>query len=216
MRNFLVIGLGEFGKSVAKTLFKNKSTVLAIDSSEDLIRQALNEGIIDEAIILDATDELALKNVVKDDFDTAFVSVGDNIQASILITLHLKDLGLKNIICKAVNHTQGRVLEKVGATQVVFPEESMGEKIAYSVLRPTIMEYFKFSEDYFIYEVKVPKSYIGKSLMELNLRHKYEINILAVKHFDGKMNITPDPSIKLNKDDLLIILARENVIGKVV
>lgn len=216
MKNFLVIGLGEFGKSVAKTLFKNKSTVLAIDSSPDLIQQALNEGFIDEAVILDATDELALKNVVKDDFDTAFVSVGDNIQASILITLHLKELGLKNIICKAVNHTQGRVLEKIGATQVVFPEESMGEKIAFSVLRPTIVEYFKFSEDYFIYEVKIPNSYVDKSLSELNLRHKYEINILAIKHSDGKMNITPDPNMKLGKDDLLVVLARESTIGKIV
>jgi len=216
MKNFLVIGLGEFGKSVAKTLYKNKATVLAIDSRESVIKQALSENIIDEAVILDATDEIALKNVVKDDFDTAFVSVGDNIQASILITLQLKDLGVKNVICKAVNHTQEKVLYKIGATQVVFPEELMGEKVAYSILRPTIIEYFKFAEDYFIYEVKVPKSYIGKSLMELNLRHKYEINILAVKHSDGKMNVTPDPNVKLNKDDLLVILSNQNVIDRVV
>lgn len=214
-KNFLVIGLGEFGKSVAKTLYKNKATVMAIDSNEELIKQALNEGILDEAVILDATDEIALKNVVKDDFDMAFVSVGDNIQASILITLHLKELGIDLIICKAVNHTQGKVLEKIGATQVVFPEECMGEKIAYSMLHPTIIEYFKFSEDYFISEVKIPKSYVGKSLMELNLRHKYEINILAVKHSDGKMNVTPDPNVRLSQDDLLIVLARENTIGKI-
>ena len=215
MKNFLVIGLGEFGKSVAKTLYSNNATVLVIDAKENLIKQALNEGIIEEAIILDATDEIALKKVVRDDFDTAFVSVGDNIQASILISLQLKELGVKNIICKAVNHTQEKVLYKIGATQVIFPEESMGEKVAYSVLRPTIIDYFKFAEDYFIYEVKVPKTYVGKSLMELNLRHKYEINILAVKHFDGKMDVTPDPNIKLNKDDLLIILSRENVIDRV-
>ena len=215
MKNFLVIGLGEFGKSVAKTLYSNNATVLVIDAKENLIKQALNEGIIEAAIILDATDEIALKKVVRDDFDTAFVSVGDNIQASILITLQLKELGVKNIICKAVNHTQEKVLYKIGATQVIFPEESMGEKVAYSVLRPTIIDYFKFAEDYFIYEVKVPKTYVGKSLMELNLRHKYEINILAVKHSDGKMNVTPDPNIKLNKDDLLIILSRENVIDRV-
>ena len=215
MKNFLVIGLGEFGKSVAKTLYSNNATVLVIDAKENLIKQALNEGIIEEAIILDATDEIALKKVVRDDFDTAFVSVGDNIQASILITLQLKELGVKNIICKAVNHTQEKVLYKIGATQVIFPEESMGEKVAYSVLRPTIIDYFKFAEDYFIYEVKVPKTYVGKSLMELNLRHKYEINILAVKHSDGKMSVTPDPNIKLNKDDLLIILSRENVIDRV-
>ena len=216
MKNFLVIGLGEFGKSVAKTLYSNNATVLVIDAKENLIKQALNEGIIEEAIILDATDEIALKKVVRDDFDTAFVSVGDNIQASILITLQLKELGVKNIICKAVNHTQEKVLYKIGATQVIFPEESMGEKVAYSVLRPTIIDYFKFAEDYFIYEVKVPKTYVGKSLMELNLRHKYEINILAVKHGDGKMNVTPDPNLRLDKEDLLIVLARENSIGKIV
>ena len=201
MKNFLVIGLGEFGKSVAKTLYRNKATVLVIDARENLIKQALNEGIIEEAIILDATDEIALKKVVRDDFDTAFVSVGDNIQASILITLQLKELGVKNIICKAVNHTQEKVLYKIGATQVVFDSSEVEDT--------------KFAEDYFIYEVKVPKTYVGKSLMELNLRHKYEINILAVKHSDGKMNVTPDPNIKLNKDDLLIILSRENVIDRV-
>ena len=215
MKNFLVIGLSEFGKSVAKTLYKNNATVMVIDSREGVIKQALNEGIIDEAVVLDATEELALKNVVKDDFDTAFVSVGDNIQASILITLQLKEMGVKNIICKAVNHTQEKVLYKIGATQVVFPEELMGEKVAYSILRPTIIEYFKFAEDYFIYEVKVPKSYVGKSLTELNLRHKYEINILAVKHSNGKMNVTPDPNVKLDKDDLLIILSSENGIDRV-
>ncbi len=215
MNNYLVIGLSEFGKSVVKTLYNNKAVVLAIDTDEDRIKQALHDEITDEAIILDATDEIALKNAVKDDFGTAFVSVGDNFQASILITLHLKELGVKNIICKAVNHTQGKVLEKIGATQVVFPEESMGEKIAISVLRPTVIEYFKFSEDYFIYELKVPRVYIGKSLMELNLRHKYDINILAVKHSDGKMNVTPDPNLKLGEEDLLIILTRANVIGKI-
>ncbi|GIM53567.1 potassium transporter KtrA [Capnocytophaga cynodegmi] len=215
MKNYLVIGLGEFGKSVAKTLYKNKATVLAVDMSEELIRQALDERIIDDAIILDATDEIALKNVVKDDFKTAFVSVGDNIQASILITLYLKELGVKNIICKAVNHTQGRVLEKIGATQVVFPEESMGEKIALTVLRPTVIEYFKFSEDYFIYEIKIPNNYVGKTLKDLNLRRKYDVNILAVKHSDGKMNVTPNPETKLNQEDLLIILAKENIIDEI-
>lgn len=83
------------------------------------------------------------------------------------------------------------------------------------MLHPTIIEYFKFSEDYFISEIKIPKSYVNKSLMELNLRHKYEINILAVKHSDGKMNVTPDPNVRLSQDDLLIVLARENTIGRI-
>ena len=101
---------------------------MAIDSNEELIKQALNEGILDEAVILDATDEIALKNVVKDDFDMAFVSVGDNIQASILITLHLKELGIDHIICKAVNHTQGKVLEKIGRHRWSSPRNSWVRK----------------------------------------------------------------------------------------
>ena len=152
--------------------------------------------------------------MVKDDFNTAFVSVGDNFQASILITLHLKELGVKNIICKAVNHTQGKVLEKIGATQVVFPEESMGEKIAISVLRPTVIEYLS-SPKIFHHELKVPRVYIGKSHDWSKSPHKYDINILAVKHSDGKMNVTPDPNLKLGEEDLLIILTRANVIGKI-
>lgn len=91
----------------------------------------------------------------------------------------------------------------------------MGEKIALTVLRPTVIEYFKFSEDYFIYEIKIPNNYVGKTLKDLNLRRKYDVNILAVKHSDGKMNVTPNPETKLNQEDLLIILAKENVIDEI-
>lgn len=216
MGNYLIVGLGEFGKSVAKTLYKHGKTVLALDSNENIVRQVLEDEIVDEAIILDATDENTLKVILKDDFDTAFVCIGGNLQSSVLVTLHLKELGIKNIICKAVSHTQGKVLEKVGATQVVYPEESMGEKIALNIMRPTVVEQFKFSDEYSVLELKTPKRYIGKTLKELDLRNKYEANVMAIKDPKGCMNVTPDPNELLHENTTLIMLIKCDVIDKII
>lgn len=216
MGNFLVIGLGEFGKSIAKTLYKNGATVLAIDSNEELVNNVINEGILEDAIILDASDEIALKNVIKDDFDTAFVCMGSNVQSSILITLHLKEIGLKNIICKAVSHTQGKVLKKVGATEIIYPEEFMGIRLAERVLTPTVIEHFRFSSDYSVIELEMPETYIGKTLMELDLRNKYDANVMAIKYTNGDMDVTPNPRYKLKKDEVIIILAKTNNISKLI
>ena len=181
MKNYLVIGLGKFGRAIAKTLYENGNIVLALDENEEAVQRILDEGIVEDAITLDAKDENALKNIVKDSFDAAFVCIGSNIQDSILVTLMLKELDVKNIVCKAETKIQGKVLEKLGADQVVYPEELMGEKIAYSVMRPTVIEYFKFSNEYSVFEIKVPKIFIGKSLLELNLRHKYSTNVIAIR-----------------------------------
>ncbi|NYV27274.1 TrkA family potassium uptake protein [Streptobacillus felis] len=216
MKNFLVIGLGEFGKSVARTLYKNGNTVLALDSSEELVRQALEEEIVDEAIILDVTDETTLKNVIKDDFDVSFVCIGTNIQSSILVTLQLKELGIKKIICKAVSHTQGKVLKKIGADMVVYPEESMGEKIALASLRPTVVEHFRFSEEYSVFEIIMPEDFIGKTLKELDLRNKYEANVMALKYSDGTMNVTPNPNDILRENDMLIMLLKTEMIDRII
>lgn len=216
MNNYLIIGLGKFGRSVAKTLYKNGNTVVALDSSENVVKQVLEEEIVDEAVILDATDENTLKVVVKDDFETAFVCIGSNLQASILATLHLKELGIKNIICKAISHNQGKVLEKIGATHIVYPEESMGEKVALSIMRPTVIEQFKFSDEYSVFEIKIPKRYIGKTLKELDLRSKYEANVMAIKNSQGKMDVTPDPNEILNEETILIILTKSNIIDKII
>ncbi|WP_156300483.1 potassium channel family protein [Streptobacillus canis] len=216
MKNYLVIGLGEFGKSVAKTLYKNGNTVLALDSSEELVRQALEEEIVDEAIILDVTDETTLKNIVKDDFEIAFVCIGSNIQASILVTLQLKELGINKIICKAVSHTQGKVLKKIGADMVVYPEESMGEKIALASLRPTVVEHFRFSEEYSVFEIIMPEEFVGKTLKDLDLRNKYEANVMAVKYGDGTMNVTPSPNDILKEDEMLVMLLKTEMIDKII
>lgn len=216
MKNYLVIGLGKFGKTIAKTLYENGNVVLAIDTNEQLVQSILDEGIVEDAITINATDENALKNVAKDSFDTAFVCIGTNVQDSILVTLMLKEMGIKNIICKAKTKVQGKVLEKVGANMVVYPEESMGEKIAYSVMRPSVIEFFKFSDKYSIYEIKVPKTFIGKTLLESNLRHKYFVNVIAIKDKYGVLNVNPSATYKFLEDDILILLGDASKIGDLV
>ncbi len=216
MKNYLVIGLGKFGKTIAKTLYENGNTVLAIDTSQELVQQVLDEGIVEDAIVIDATDENALQNIVKDSFDTAFVCIGTNVQDSILVTLMLKDLNVNNIICKAKTKIQGKVLEKVGATQIVYPEESMGQKIAYSVMNPSVIEYFKFSDEYSIYEVKINKKFVGKTLMQLDFRHKYLANVIAVKDKDGKLDVNPSPNYSFTEQDTLIVLGETKRMGDII
>lgn len=213
MKNYLVIGLGKFGRSIAKTLYESGNVVLALDTNEEYVQKALDDGIVEDAITLDATDENALKNIAKDSFDAAFVCIGTNIQDSILVTLMLKEMNIKNIICKAETKIQGKVLEKVGATQIVYPEELMGEKIAYAVMRPTVIEYFKFSDEYSIVEIRVPKHFVNKSLIELDLRHTYSTNIIAIKS-DEKFNITPSPTYKFKSTDTVVILGKTDSIGE--
>ena len=216
MKNYVVIGLGKFGKTIAKTLYENGNTVLAIDTSQELVQQVLDEGIVEDAIVIDATDENALQNIVKDSFDTAFVCIGTNVQDSILVTLMLKDLNVNNIICKAKTKIQGKVLEKVGATQIVYPEESMGQKIAYSVMNPSVIEYFKFSDEYSIYEVKINKKFVGKTLMQLDFRHKYLANVIAVKDKDGKLDVNPSPNYSFTEQDTLIVLGETKRMGDMI
>lgn len=216
MKNYLVIGLGKFGKTIAKTLYENGHTVLAIDTSSDLVQQVLDEGIVEDAIVIDATDENALQNIVKDSFDTAFVCIGTNVQDSILVTLMLKELNVGNIICKAKTKIQGKVLEKVGATQIVYPEESMGEKIAYHVMNPSVVEYFNFSDEYAIYEIKTPKKFVGQTLMQLDVRNKYSANVIAVKDKNGKLDVTPSPNYSFTENDTLIILSETKKMGDMI
>ena len=209
MEGYLIIGLGRFGKSIAKTLYNHNKTVLGLDIDEEIVQQVIDNEIISEAIVIDATNENELKKIIDDDFGTAFVCIGDNIQVSILVTLILKELGVKTVICKAKTKMQGKVLEKIGASSVVYPEEAMGEKIAFNVLQSNITEYFKFSDKYGIFEFKAPKSFIGKNLMELDLRKKYGINIIVIKSENKEINFTPNPLTVIEENDTLFAMAEQ-------
>jgi trk system potassium uptake protein TrkA len=206
MKSFLVIGLGRFGLSVAHTLYKADSEVLAIDTSEELVQEAINNNYIDNALVLDATDENALKEIGAANFEIAFVGIGSNIQASIMATLNLKEIGVKKIIAKAINKSHGKVLKKIGADEVVYPEEYMGNRIAMLALEPNMMEHMRFSKNFLLVEFKAPESFYGKNLMELGVRDSYNINIVGIKKADGELNSSPRATSVIERGDTLLVI----------
>ena len=206
MAGYLVIGLGTFGRSIAQTLYENGKMVLAIDQQEERVQKVIDDEIASDAITLDVTDENSIKKVVNDDFNTAFVCIGKNTQSSVFITVILKEIGIKTIICKAKNELQGKILKKIGATSVVYPEETMAKDTALGVIRPNITEHFKFSEKYRMFEIKAPKDFVGKNLIELNLRNKYEMNIIGIKSKE-ELNIMPLPNTAISESDILLVIA---------
>ncbi len=206
MAGYLVIGLGTFGRSIAQTLYENGKMVLAIDQMGERVQKVIDDEIVSDAITLDVTDENSIKKVVNDDFDTAFVCIGNNTQSSVFVTVILKEIGIKTIICKAKNELQGKILKKIGATSVVYPEETMAKETALGVIRPDITEHFKFSEKYRMFEIKAPKDFVGKNLIELNLRNKYEMNIIGIKSKE-ELNIMPLPNTAISESDILLVIA---------
>ena len=206
MAGYLVIGLVTFGRSIAQTLYENGKMVLAIDQQEERVQKVIDDEIASDAITLDVTDENSIKKVVNDDFNTAFVCIGKNTQSSVFITVILKEIGIKTIICKAKNELQGKILKKIGATSVVYPEETMAKETALGVIRPNITEHFKFSEKYRMFEIKAPKDFVGKNLIELNLRNKYEMNIIGIKSKE-ELNIMPLPNTAISESDILLVIA---------
>ena len=206
MAGYLVIGLGTFGRSIAQTLYENGKMVLAIDQQEERVQKVIDDEIASDAITLDVTDENSIKKVVNDDFNTAFVCIGKNTQSSVFITVILKEIGIKTIICKAKNELQGKILKKIGATSVVYPEETMAKETALGVIRPNITEHFKFSEKYRMFEIKAPKDFVGKNLIELNLRNKYEMNIIGIKSKE-ELNIMPLPNTAISYIVIFLVIA---------
>ena len=206
MAGYVVIGLGTFGRSVTQTLYGNGKMVLAIDQREERVQKVIDDEIASDAITLDVTDENSIRKVINDDFDTAFVCIGDKTQSSVFVTVILKEMGIKTIICKAKNELQGKILKKIGATSVVYPEETMAKETALGVIRPNITEHFKFSEKYRVFEIKAPKDFDGKNLIELNLRNKYEMNIIGIKD-EKELNIMPLPNTIIRENNVLLVIA---------
>lgn len=206
MKQFLVIGLGRFGSSIAETLYKAGENVLAIDSREDIVQEAINNDLLDNAVEADATDEKSLRDLGINNFDVAFVCIGNNIQASILITLLLKELGVKRVVAKAITKAHGKVLQKIGADEIVFPETFMGVRVANAEMTPNIIEHLKFSDDFLIVEIQAPQSFYKKSLLSIELRKKYRANIVAIRKGNGYEEVSPSAESIVEEGDTLIIV----------
>lgn len=210
-KQYAIIGMGRFGSSIANSLTKLGFEVLAIDSSEQRIQEVA--GMVTHAVSADCTDEEALKALGIRNFDVVVVAIGQDIQASILTTLILKDLGVPMIVAKAQNELHGKVLNKIGADKVVFPERDMGTRVAHNLISPNILDYIELSDDYSIVEVRASHHLIGKSLVELDIRKKYSCNVMAIKN-GGKFNISPGPNDPLVEGDIMVIVGQNDDLKK--
>jgi len=210
-KQFAIIGLGRFGSSVALYLTEMGYEVLAIDESAQRVQDVAHA--VTHAVSADSTDEEAMTALGIRNFDVVVIAIGQDIQASILTTLILKDLGVPYIIVKAQNELHGKVLNKIGADKVVFPERDMGLRVAHHLISPNILEHIELSPDYSIVEMKLPSRMIGKSLKQLDIRQKFNCNVLAVKR-NGEMNITPRANEPLVLDDILVIVGKNEELTK--
>lgn len=205
-KQFAVIGLGRFGGSVCRELMELGAEVLAIDFSEERVNEL--KDIVTHAAILDSTDEQALKSIGISNFDHVIVAIGENIQASILTTLMLTELGVKHITVKAQNDYHEKVLQKIGAHLIVHPERDMGRKIAHSILSKNVLDYLELSDKHSIMELVAGTKMHGKSLIELNVRAKYGINIIGIKRGD-EVIISPVANERIYKGDILIVIGAD-------
>lgn len=206
-KTFAIIGMGRFGSSVAKTLYELGYDVMAIDSREERIQEHIQ--YVTYSVQADSTDEQALKELGIRNFDNVVVAIGDDIQASILTTLILKELGVKHITVKAQNERHGKVLYKVGADKVVFPERDMGSRVANNLVSPNILDFIELAEDYSVAEIIVGEKLVGKSLFDLNIRAKFGVNVMAIKS-GPQINIAPRAEDSIKEDDILVVVGENN------
>lgn len=212
MRSYIVIGMGRFGSEVARQLYRLGCEVMAVDTSSDLIQQVSAD--VTHAVVADAQDKEVLRALGVRDFDCAIIAIGGNLAASVLVTMNLKELGIKHIVCKAHDETYRRVLEKLGADRVVIPEQEQAQRLAKSLSARNVLDYIELSEEYGIVELPVPASWPGKNLKELNVRAKLGVNILAIRR-NGQMYISPAADFIFAAGDVLMVLGDNFALKKV-
>ncbi|HDK7158290.1 TPA: TrkA family potassium uptake protein [Clostridium botulinum] len=211
-KQFVVIGLGRFGTSVAKTLYTLGNDVLAIDSSEDIV-QSISDSVT-HSVQIDATDENSLRALGIRNFDVAVITIGSDIQASTMATLLVKEMGVKYIIAKANTEIHAKVLYKIGADRVVFPERDMGVRVAHNLVSTNILDYIELSPNYSIAEIVTPKQWHGKTLNELNIRANYGINVVALKRGE-EINVSPVAEDIIDSGDIIVAIGSEEDLTKV-
>ncbi len=204
MKQFLVIGLGRFGMSLALTLAEKGYEVLGIDHREGPVQEAAD--VLTQAVQLDATVDKDLLSVGIKNFDVAVVAIGHDIEASILCTLILKEVGIPHIVCKAQSQLHGKVLKKIGADRVVFPERDMGIRVANNLISTNLLDYIDLSDDFSIREITAPKFVVDKTLAELKLPTKLGINIIAIKTDPENINITPGANDVIRSGNVLVVV----------
>ncbi len=212
MKSYVVIGLGRFGSKVARQLFEQGCEVLAVDNHSELVQQISQD--VTHAVVADARDKDVLRALGVKDFDCAVVAIGGSLGDSVLATMNVKELGVPRVVCKAHDETHRQVLIKLGADQVVIPEQEQAVRLAKSLSSYNVLDYIELSDEYGIIEVPTPKSWVGKSLKELNVRAKLGVNILAVKQ-DDRINVSPAADYPIGAADVLVVLGDTAALEKV-
>ncbi len=212
-QQFAVIGLGRFGRAVTSTLHNLGYEVLGTDVDERRVAQVLKEQIVDHAVQLDSTDSAALRESGILEFDTAIVAIGNYLQESIITTLNLKEAGVPHVVAKASSEVHGKLLLRVGADHVIYPEHEAGCTLARSLTKPAILDRFDLDPNNSIVEVLVPDEFHGKTIKELELRTRYGLNLLAVGH-DEKFEINPDPYKRLSKGLAMVVIGSNRDIDR--
>jgi trk system potassium uptake protein TrkA len=214
MKRVVVIGLGIFGFNIAKNLYENGIEVIAIDKNKDIIQKV--KDFSTKALLADGTNKEVLDSIGIQPDDVVIISFGEDLAASTLITLHLKEMKVKTIIVKAPDEDHKHVLEKVGATEVVIPERAMADKVAKSLVSPNVLDYIPLSEDYTISELVPPPIFFGKTIGEVHLRSKYHVEVIAVKEMlPERLTMVPRADFMIKDSDVLIIIGREKDIQKI-
>ncbi len=213
-KQIVVIGLGPFGASVAKTLTEQGHQVLGIDLDADKV-SAIADEVTQSATITNISEETLISLGVKD-FDIAVVSIND-IEASILFAQILIDLGIKEIVSRAQDELHGRVLSRLGVSKVVFPERDMGLRLANSLVSNSIIDYIELSKEYNIFEITALEEFFGKTISELRIRANYNVNIIAIKkHNDKDIMIAPGSDSLIEENDILVVIGKNSDISKLV
>lgn len=212
MKSYMVIGLGRFGTEVARQLCSLGCEVLAVDSQSELVQQI--SGDVTHAVVADARDKGVLKALGAKEFDCAVVAIGGSLADSVLATMNVKELGVPKVVCKAHDETHRQVLLKLGADQVVIPEQENAGRLARSLSSHNVLDYIELSDDYGIIEVPAPKSWVGKTLKELNVRAKLGLNILAIK-CEGQINVSPAADYAISQQDILVVLGDTEALERV-
>jgi trk system potassium uptake protein TrkA len=214
MKQFAVIGLGNFGFHAAKALYEDGNEVVAIDFDKGRV-QAI-DGHCTKAIVLEATDKETLKTFGLENMDGVIVSTGTKISTSILICLHLQEIGVKKILVKALDDDHGKILKRMGATEIIHPERDMALRISRGLSQPNVLDFIPLSDEFDLVQVGPPREFIGKSLKDLNLRAKYNVHIIAIKELvPENFLLVPPANFVIKDSDILIMLGKSKDIKKI-
>ena len=212
-KQYLVIGCGRFGSSVAKKMCQLGNEVMVIDKDEDSINNIAE--LVTHTAIVDVTEERDLKSIGLGNFDVVIVAISSDVRASIMATVMAKEMGVPKVVCKAKDELQAKVLYKIGADKVVFPERDMGIRLAYNLASENILDQINLDPEYSIMEIVTPQNWVGKTIIELNLRAKYDITVLAVKTQSG-LKVMPSPNYKMQEKNILIIIGYTDKISDII